>query len=54
MKHIFWVLCQIGCIIAMLLNVDNSLWVLYTALLGVSFAMMIISLHRDEEDEEGE
>lgn len=48
MKQIFWVLAQIGCMIGMLLNVDNNLWTLYAALLGVAFCMMIISLDKEE------
>lgn len=48
MKQIFWVLVQIGCGIGMLLNVDNNIWTLYAALLGVAFCMMIISLDDEE------
>jgi len=39
---------QAGCLIGMFLNVDNGLWTLYAALLGVAFCMMIISLDDEE------
>lgn len=48
MKPIFWVLCQIGLVIGMLLNVDNNMWTLYAALLGVAFCMTIISIDEEE------
>lgn len=44
---LFWVLAQAGCLLGMFLNVDNNLWTLYAALLGVAFCMMIISLDDD-------
>ena len=43
-----WVFAQLGCLLGMFLNVDNSLWTLYAALLGVAFCMMIISLDDEE------
>lgn len=44
MKHVIWVIAQFACMIGMLLHVDDNLWTLYAALLGVAFCMMIISL----------
>ena len=38
---------QLGCLLGMFLNLDNNLWTLYAALLGVSVCMMLCSLDDD-------
>lgn len=45
---LFWILAQIGCLLGMFWNVNNDLWTLYAALLGVAFCMMVINLDKEE------
>ncbi|MED4061680.1 hypothetical protein [Priestia megaterium] len=44
-----WIVAQAACLLGMFLNLDNNVWTLFAALLGVAFCMMIISLDNDEE-----